>query len=469
MKKLLGSALALAMFVAYSQAANADTLLKNLTFNGKVDVQAVSANNVTDFNTAKYDQIGDAQTRVQLNAGWDLLDNVHAMASVVNNNSLYGNANKTGANNVASNVSGQPLVGTPATGGLLGNTFLTQAYMKIDKLFGALDTTIGRQYYGNPGDLVVYFGPQDNIYGLSVSALDAFRFDWSNDMVGVTGLVAKGVGPAALGGGDEASQIDLRGINVVAKGNEMWNGGVYIYNRVNHLSTSGAAPISNDNLYVAGLRGKYMAQGATVAGEYDQDFGTSRVAGAPGSAGYDGWALKVDLGYKADLAAASVSPWAEFTDLSGGNGLNRYFTPINTDYRPGGIYGLFAGYAGASAALGSGTGLGLGTVNQIGNQVIWGIGVKTTPAALSKLTAGISYWDYRYQNVSGEKTNVGAGTLGNTHIGSEVDLTGSWAESDNVSVNGALGTFQPGGAIANKNGGAVNPAFLASTSVSVKF
>ncbi len=466
MKKLLGSTLALAMFAAYSQAANADTLLKNLTFNGKVDVQAVSANNVTDFNSKAYDQIGDAQTRVQLNAGWDMLDNVHAMASVVNNNSLYGVADKTGVNNVGSNVAGQPLDGTT---GLLGNTFLTQAYLKIDKLFGALDTTIGRQYYGNPGDLVVYYGPQDNIYGLAVNALDAFRFDWSNDMVGVTGIAGKTTAGTvtALGAGSEKSDVDLRGINVTAKGNEMYNGGVYLYNSLTH--NGGVTTAAGDNdLFVAGLRGKYMMQGATLGAEFDKNFGEYRTAG-PVSSNYNGWALKVDLGYKADLAAASVSPWAEFTDLSGGSGLNSYFTPINTDYRPGGIYGLFAGYAGASATLGSGTGLGLGTLNQIGNQTIWGIGVKTTPAALSKLTAGIAYWDYGYQNVAGEKANVGAGTLGNSHIGSEIDLTGSWAESDNVSINGAIGTFQPGGAINNLNGGAVSPAFLASTNVSVKF
>jgi len=468
MKKLLGSTLALAMFAAYSQAANADTLLKNLTFNGKVDVQAVSANNVTDFNTAKYDQIGDAQTRVQLNAGWDLLDNVHAMASVVNNNSEYGNANHGGGSVLnTTNVQGQPLVGTT---GLLGNTFLTQAYLKIDKLFGALDTTIGRQYYGNPGDLVVYYGPQDNIYGLAVNALDAFRFDWSNDMVGVTGVVGKTNATVnTIGNNSEVGATDLRGINVVAKGNEMYNGGVYVYNQVGHLSTAGNPPVANDNLWVAGLRGKYMMQGATLGAEFDKNFGEHRVVGvypAETDTNYDGWALKVDLGYKADLAAASVSPWAEFTDLSGGKGYNNFFTPINTDYRPGGIYGLFAGYANAEAQLG-GDNVGLG---QIGNQVIWGIGVKTTPAALSKLTAGIAYWDYRYQTVAGETLQtLGNHGKGNTHIGSEIDLTGSWAESDNVSINGALGTFQPGGAIANLNAGPVRPAFLASTSVSVKF
>ncbi len=244
----------------------------------------------------------------------------------------------------------------------------------------------------------------------------------------------------------------------------MWNGGAYVYNRVDHLSVSGAVPTANDYLYVAGLRGKYMMQGAYVSGEFDKNFGEDRLTAAPSN--YDGWALKVDLGYTADLAAATVSPWAEFTDLSGGNGLNNYFTPINTDYRPGGIYGLFAGYAGSPVSLGGGAGLGLGTLNQIGNQTIWGLGVKTTPAALPKLTAGIAYWDYGYQTVAGTP----AGVKGNTHIGSELDLNASWAQSHNVALNGSIGTFQPGGAIDNLNAGhGTSPAFLADANVSVKF
>jgi len=36
--------------------------------------------------------------------------------------------------------------------------------------------TIGRQFYNDPSDLVIYFGPQNNDI-LSVTSLDAFRAD----------------------------------------------------------------------------------------------------------------------------------------------------------------------------------------------------------------------------------------------------------------------------------------------------
>jgi len=55
---------------------------------------------------------------------------------------------------------------------------LDNAYVKIDKVFGAVDLTIGRQFYGDPNDLVIYFGPQNDDI-LSVSAVDLFRADAS--------------------------------------------------------------------------------------------------------------------------------------------------------------------------------------------------------------------------------------------------------------------------------------------------
>ena len=80
MKKLLGSTLALAMFLP--AGANAE-LLKNLKLNGQLDVQTTSARNVTDFvtrptgansmpaATANNDRIGHANTRAMLTANWD--------------------------------------------------------------------------------------------------------------------------------------------------------------------------------------------------------------------------------------------------------------------------------------------------------------------------------------------------------------------------------------------------------------
>jgi len=66
-----------------------------------------------------------------------------------------------------------------------------ESYVKVDKLFGGLDTTLGRQYYGEAGDLVIYFGPKYNCTACPSPALDAGRFDWNGEKVGVTLVAGK--------------------------------------------------------------------------------------------------------------------------------------------------------------------------------------------------------------------------------------------------------------------------------------
>jgi len=44
--------------------------------------------------------------------------------------------------------------------------------------FRAMDVTIGRQYYGERGDMVIYFGPRDNLRSISGEGVPIF--DWSN-------------------------------------------------------------------------------------------------------------------------------------------------------------------------------------------------------------------------------------------------------------------------------------------------
>lgn len=56
--------------------------------------------------------------------------------------------------------------------------------VKVDRLAGLFDTTIGRQFFGEEGELIAYYGPRSNL-GLETSAIDAARFDWSGD-VGTT-------------------------------------------------------------------------------------------------------------------------------------------------------------------------------------------------------------------------------------------------------------------------------------------
>lgn len=463
MKKLLGSTLALAMLFAYGQA-NAE-LLKNFKLGGQIDLQATAARNVTDFITrgaGNNDRIGDAQTRVMLGMDWDLLDDVHSKVSLTKNNRTY-----TGA---SENLDAITL-----------NTMIDQAYFKVDKVMGAVDATFGRQFYGTSGDMVAYFGPSDKaLYGLPVTALDAGRFDWKNEHMNVTGVVGKTVG---TGLGVAGVNRDLRGLTAMCTKHENMHLGAYLYNMVTHgVGAVGTPAGTNDNLYLAGLKAKVMMGGGWGNAEFAKNFGENRLAGGlplAHVANYSGWAFKANAGYKADLAnLGAVTPWGELGYGSGdGDNIdnkNEAFTAISPDYRPGSIYGRFAVAAGG-ASVGSGLGAGNPAMasNSLSNRAIWGLGVKTTPAAVSKLTAGLSYWDYHFQRkpmAVSTTANTEVAT-GNKHMGSEVDLDLTWTHSENVSFGAGWGTFQPGGYVKNLRAaaGGTNPVEMYYMDARLKF
>lgn len=478
MKKLLGSTLALAMFLP--TGANAE-LLKNLKISGQLDVTAVSAHNVTDFvtrppqgdfaaATGNNDRVGHAFTRTMLSADWDLLDDVHARVTVVKG------ANNTVANGVRTYGSDSESLSQ-----WQDRSFVQEANVKIDKLMGLFDTTIGRQFYGEAGDLIVYYGPRDN-YGYVTNALDAFRFDWKGEHMTVTGIAGRTEDGTAGQVGNAATSTDLRGLIVSCNQHETVKPTAYIYNMRQHASGGAgvtmppaAATGKNSNLYVAGIKAKIAAGGFSAHAEIAKNFGDDRVTFANGGLGpqsgrYTGYAVLGKLGYKADIAdVAAVNPWGEFGMGSGdanyahaGNG---NFQSVNTDYRPGGIYGRFD----RTAAVTLFNNTANTSSDGLNNRVIWGVGVKATPAAVNKLTAGLSFWRYAFHRVA----PTAAHSLKHSrNIGSEVNVSADWKHSDNVSLNVTLGSFLPGAAIADNKAlthRAMNPARMAAADVKIRF
>lgn len=481
MKKLLGSTLALAMFLP--AGANAE-LLKNLKVSGQLDVQTTSARNVTDFVTrptgansspsgANNDRIGDAHTRAMLHADWDLLDDVHAKITLVK------------GGDAANRVYGQ---GAESLDNVQTRTIVQQAYVKIDKLFGHVDTTIGRQFYGEAGDLIVYYGPRDN-FGLRTNAIDAFRADWNGEHMQVTGIAGRTTDGGALTAGAVAD-VDVRGLVVSCNKHENVKPAAYLYNRVTHGTTglgatlgdvgAGAGAGKNDQLWVAGVKVKGEVAGFSGALEFAKNFGQDRltyagVASGAQNVNYTGHAIKLNAAYKADVQDVAVfNPWLEAARGSGDNNQshagNRNFQSIATDYRPGAIYGRFD--TGAAVAMGSGTGLTGNNIasNGLTNRLIWGVGVKATPAALNKLTTGVAFYRYAFDRLPPNGTGATA-TRHSRNIGSEIDLVNEWKHSENVSVKVTLGSFQPGAYIRDLRGAnaATNPAVMAAGDVSIKF
>ncbi len=459
MKKLLGSTLALAML--FPAGANAE-LLKNFKMSGSLEVDAVDATNVKDFNTAKNDNIGTVQTRLMVKADWDLLDDVHAHVSLDKNDRTYGG---TAAGNTAGGTS-QNLNGVQNT------VWVDESYVKIDKLFGAIDTTVGRQFYGEPGDMVIYYGPKYQLYGMPITALDGGRFDWNAEKAGVTLLASKVTG-SALGVADTGN-VDLYGADVHVKPMDNVSGAAYVYDRttINSGTPTGGGVIGNDYLYVAGLKGKVTLGGAWAKAEFAKDFGSNRTVGAAGytfTGNYTGWAGKIDLGYKADVSnVGALTGWAQGGIGSGGATPNRNFQAIAGDYRPGSIWGRFA--TGASTVLGGGSANDSASLSDL---VVVGAGIKATPSALPKLTAGLSWWNFRAQNETAYHVASAANTQGNVALGNEYDLDLTWAHSENVTVSAGVGDFQPNRAITVQasavSGGSVSPARLGYMDLSIKF
>ncbi|MBI3551461.1 MAG: hypothetical protein HY077_03000 [Elusimicrobia bacterium] len=542
-KKLLGTTLALAMILPYS--ANAE-LFKNLKLSGQLDLQGTAARNTLDFSTrfkpvvaaqnggtiaasagaANNDRIGDMQTRLMLSLDWDLLDDVHSKITLTKNDRSWGTTGNGGAAQAASqvNATGQTL--GPGGTNILGTVWVDQAYVKVDKVFGAVDTTLGRQYYGTPGDVIIYIGPSDKAwYGLPTGAIDAARFDWAADKVGVTALAGK-IGSRNVTAGVPSADVDLTGAIIKVKATDQASVDLYTWNVQTHATGPlgndptacptatapgcQAANGKNDNLYITGAKVKFAQSGAWFDGEFAKNWGDNRTGlVTDSSARYKGWMLHTNLGYKVDASGlGGITGWGDFGFGTGQRGFHsnerRGFVAVSGDYRPGSIYGRFAAYNNGGAIA---NGLTAGVVpggnaatgnlatNTLSNRVIYGLGIKVNPSAVNKLTVGASLWDFHTQTLL--KTNAplqvgGAPTAtaysGNKHIGYETDIDIVWKHSDNVSFAVGAGRFMPGGIIyeanqstraGNPDGGAqdlstkdgqgVNPALMAYFDARIKF
>lgn len=486
MKKLLGSTMALAMFLS-AGSANAE-LFKNLKLSGKIEMQGTAARNVRDFQTKNddatqngtgtnngQDRLGDMQTRVMLSGDWDVLDDVHARVTIRKNDRTWGN-NSQNLNTIQSAFEAD------------------EAFIKIDKLAGHLDTTLGRQFLGEEGDIVLFYGAKTGLYGMSVTALDAARADFGGESWTGTAFTGKASGNASSLGVAGANQQDVRGLILGCKGHENVSMKGYVYNQATHRASTGlgappttaATGSKNDNLFVAGIKAKATMGALFVNGEFDKNFGEERqqdgntAQSEAGARKYVGFAFRLNGGAKIDMSNfGMLTAWGEYAygsgDRDGRTNKDYGFTSIATDYRPGAIYGRFASNTGSTTLGDNVAAANVGVAsNGLSNRTIKGLGVKFTPSSLNKLTVGVSAWDFWFTHLGRKDSTLTTTGRGNRHIGSEVDLDFVWQHSENVTVKLGAGQFMPGGYIknaqrTNNTGIQTRPAYLLSSDFSVKF
>ncbi len=380
--------LALIAAVAFINSVASAELLKNFQHKGTIEINAYNINNA-DFNKDSDDKKGDVDTRFMLDLTFDFNDDVSGVVSIVKNNRQWG----TGSEHLNT---------------IENNLFVEQAYLNLKGVMG-MDHKIGRQYYGNQNDLVIYYGPKSWPYMVSmpVDALDAwtgvYRYkDWT-----FTGLLGKVTG-ATGDMGENISGIDIKG-----KLNR-FNLNAYYYYKVDNTATPA------DKLGLAGIRANWecaFVKDLMLGIELDKNMGADNNYDQ-----YKGYAYKVNADYKFDLAG-KLGLMAEYAYLSGQDSSTdvKVYTPINSDYRPGIIKG--------------GNRLNNTYVNPIGTGYKGlHFGANWTPSAIEKLNIAATYY-----NMKVAEKNAGYKDT----IGNEVDIVATWKHSEDVSLKGYYAMFMP--------------------------
>jgi hypothetical protein len=458
--------------------ANAQ-LFQNLKWEGRFDFSALSADNVTDFSTGgnsatpatiNRDRISTMQNRIMIGLSYTLLENVRARTLVRKNNRVYGN-NSEHLHAISENV------------------FVDEANLTLQKLPGAIDLTFGRQFWGEPGELIAFFGPRYD-YGLTVTALDSVRADWSGERLGATFILGKlSSNTGTLAPASQNNSVDVRGLLLTGGGEKNRLTG-YLWNSITrrYAAGTGAPPStanaggSNSRLYIAGLKGKAVFGPAWASFEAAKNFGDQRQtesATLAGSRKFDGWGVLADLGGKWTAGPVLLEPWGQFAfgsgDADAKSNRNTSFQTIATDYRPGAIYGRF--WTGAAQTLGSAAVLANGSdeaANGLTNRIIWGAGLKLTPTSAPKASLAASVWDFRHHRATAGGTNPQQ-NRGARHIGTEYDLVFAWTQSDNILLTLTAASFQPGSVIRNAadmaagGGQGVSPVTLAAFDARVRW
>ncbi len=426
-KKLASLSFALALVYSISLPARAE-LLKNLKTDGSIETRSFGIDNETDRNGRKDDYRAETNARLMLGGAFDLLDDVHARVALTNNHAFFGE-NADGTTPTA-RIGGN---GSSDLNSLQSNTFVDNAYVKIDKVFGHVDLTMGRQFYGDSNDPNIYFGPNNDDI-LSVNALDIFRTD--ADIMGwakFQGIAGKVADTGAIGAGSNTDS-DLWGVEVntdkvIPKGNLAVN---YYTAQVKAVKPPA---VGNNTLSTLGIR----AMGDILAGlgyhaEYIQDFGrNSTIAGTPA---YDGDAYILGVHFGHDLAAGyPIRAKLEYARGSDD------FASIAPSHRFGLIWGEHS-TAGPSTltptATNGGAFYGNSAVSLTNLKVITaGIG---TTCPKTHIGVDLAWYRFMYDaNLGG--VGVSAGT--------EYDLILSYKHSENVSFEVNAATFQVGTSLQN--------------------
>jgi len=398
MKKVIGM---LAVLAFAGNLASAE-LLKNVKYNGSLEVKSVTGQKSVVAGKADY---SNTNTNLMLGVNFDLNDDINAQVTAVKNDYRnYGTAGQT-------------------VDGITASTLFAEAYVGLKNVL-YLNHKFGRQFYGNAGDIVIYYGPTfsgaNNVANFSVTSLDGWTADWSKGKWAVTGLAAK----LNENSTTNPKDVNLYGVTGKYDYSEIVKASAYAYQKDDRSN----ATYDHNTLNVFGVKamGKYMGVG--YGAEYAMNAGKNKQAASTPK--YTGSALKVNADYSLDLKAAGKFDFmGEFAMGSGDKtsaNKNEEFQGINQNYQPGLIFGTY----------------GVGqTMNGLGNLTVMNLGANYMPKQIEKLSVGAKFFTF-----APTEAPAAYDTYGN-----ELDLCANWKHSENVGLKASYAMFMPEKKFAGKD------------------
>jgi hypothetical protein len=396
MKKLLGLALVMALFVP----ANAQ-ILDNVETYGEIEILGVNHTNYDYGSTA--DDYRNTQVRVIYGLGWDLLDDVRANITFLNEDSYWGESMTTTGGQKSESVNSY-----------LDSIQVAEANIAMEDVFWSWSTKIGRQFYGDEHSFVIYYGPTHGAeFNDSASTgplprvttyLDAARFDYEG--MNTIATVLYGKSAELHKDNDVTSDVSFLGIEGQYMPTEEWTFKAHVYDR-----RTGAAFTYTDvsttakHVGIYGLMAAYEGNNWMLDAEYDANYGGKKIFANK----LKGQLFDFNAAYTWEASTSVWTPRLEYLNIRGGDSdhLSKQYITFNTQaIRRGMIFG--------NSLLKTPT----------THFEMWNVGLDAKFDKAEDFRFGLDYFTF-------EDTNVAS----NEKIGTEWDLMAYYDYSENVTFN----------------------------------
>ena len=408
---------------------------------GKLEVQGIKVNNATDlagYDAANYgttdDKISEMRSRLMFGIGSRLTDDVEAKIKNRKNNRLYG----TGAETVN---------GEFFTAGDLNNLWLDNAYVKIKNLPAGIALKLGRNYLGDPNDLVLYFGPAPGDT-LAVTAVDGIKahLDAGKNWT-LAGLLYKAAELGAVAPGGIDRDTDLSGVVATKEWKEKeLKLKTYYYSRQNR-GAAFTGYYNRDDRKISGAKLEGCVPGTKNAKgkiEYAMNGGSNNST----DQAYEGSAMILAGGYEGFPAGSGrLDGWIEYASGTGDetSTANTFeaFTPVASDLRYGEIWANTLGNTGLT------------------NLSVIKAAVKLREFLSDKLLVKLAYYKFSADEVAAGVSD---------DWGNEIDLRLKWMQNEDVTLSLILAQLDPGSLLQAALGAAKKDAITKMTaSVDISF